>query len=120
MPSNADEMFVPFILQFAEKQIDVPKNYHSYYDNERNVTVMEENGVPLVESCSAFTETMTKTEVARESEDADPTNTFELKTKTFVKRESEDEDFHSVIFEMLTKTRVPREGDEVGDNAELL
>lgn len=88
----------PFILQFAEKQVEIP-TLQGFYDEKLEVTVIKDNKkiIPLINFPSARIQTRTKTAVQSEDEDEDPTPEEDDPTpppdtiiRTFVQNESDD------------------------------
>lgn len=80
------------LLNYAKSVTD--KNYFDnvVYDHERNMSVYKEGDkyIPLIDSPSVNMGLMTKTEVAREKDDATSFN-LALESKTFSNRESDDQ-----------------------------
>lgn len=111
MLACSEETLIPFIARYAENQIEMPlDNNFSTYDERQDVTIAAKSGQPLVNLSPAVTETMTKTEAARESEDTAALSLLALETATAVKREAPDFDY--AFSEFLTKTKAARESDE--------
>ena len=108
--SSNNQTLVPLIAQYAEKQIEIPVGDHGYYDEQKEITVLTGQGTPLVEANPSVASTMTKSEVARETEDTSLVNLPEFMTKTAVSRESDDT--QCGLAELATKTRAEREKED--------
>lgn len=101
----------PFILKFAEKQIDSPATVVHHYSFEKSLNVVAVDGTTkaLIELGSIESVVSTKTRVARESDDVH-SELLEASTKTKVQREGDDNSYP--ILELATKTMVKKESDD--------
>ncbi len=104
--------FKPKSVAGMDRNTQLPVECKRYYDEDRDITLINPSGMPLVKSSPSTAEIMTKTEVKRESDDSQY-NLLEQQTKSRTERESEDD--HNFMLDFLTKTKMRRESDDTSD-----